>query len=102
MLMAGTRGYLDPVPVVDVRRFETELLEWFRSRHGDVLGTIRSTGTLGDEEAVEAAIAAFADQFRVSAGTPGEPDAEAQGDANSRVVDASNILPEEEISRAQS
>jgi F-type H+/Na+-transporting ATPase subunit alpha len=100
VLMAGTRGYLDKVPVTDVRRFEAELLDWFRSRHGDVLGTIRSTGALGDEEAVEAAIAAFADQFQPTGGIITEPDAEEQGEAASRVVDAPNILPEEEISRA--
>ena len=29
-IFAGTRGYLDDVPVADVRRFETELLEFFR------------------------------------------------------------------------
>ena len=28
VLYAGTRGYLDDVPVADVRRFETELLDW--------------------------------------------------------------------------
>jgi F-type H+/Na+-transporting ATPase subunit alpha len=102
VLMAGTRGYLDPIPVVDVRRFEDGLLEWFRSRHSDVLSTIRTTGGLGDEEAVEAAIAAFADQFTPTGGAVTEPDAEDQGDASSRVVDAPNILPEEEISRADS
>src|SRR3954449_2948977 len=31
-LYAGTRGHLDPVPVPDVRRFESELLTWFRTR----------------------------------------------------------------------
>src|SRR5690606_37580789 len=31
-LYAGTRGFLDPVPVVDVTRFESELLQWFQTR----------------------------------------------------------------------
>src|SRR5205085_7412845 len=43
-LYAGTRGHLDDIPVSDVRRFETELVEWFRTRHGDLLETMRSTG----------------------------------------------------------
>jgi F-type H+-transporting ATPase subunit alpha len=100
VLMAGTRGYLDPIPVTDVRRFEAELLEWFRSRHDAMLAHIRSTGDLGDVEAVEAAIAAFADQFLPTGGEVVEPEAEEQGDAISRLVDDRHILPEEEISRA--
>src|SRR5205823_12730825 len=39
-LYAGTRGHLDPVAVADVRRFETELLAWFRTRHADILDAI--------------------------------------------------------------
>src|SRR5690606_1523938 len=63
-LYAGTNGYLDPVPVGEVRRFEAELLEWFRSRHRDLLDHIRETGDLPDQEAFEGAIRAFAEQFR--------------------------------------
>jgi F-type H+-transporting ATPase subunit alpha len=59
-LYAGTRGYLDAVPVPDVRRFEQELLEWFRTRHGDVLDAIRSDGAIPDEDAFEAGIKSFA------------------------------------------
>ena len=33
-IFAGTKGYLDDMPVGDVSRFETELLEFMRSRHG--------------------------------------------------------------------
>jgi F-type H+-transporting ATPase subunit alpha len=62
-LFAGTRGYLDEVPVADVRRFEGALLEWFRTRHGDVLDGIRTTGAVADEDAFEAAVKSFAEQF---------------------------------------
>src|SRR3546814_13982194 len=48
-LYAATNGYLDPVPVEDVSRFEAELLEWFRARPGDVL---RSEGRRVGEEVV--------------------------------------------------
>ncbi len=66
-LYAATRGYLDPIGVADVRRFETELLEWFRTRHSDMLETIRTTGALPDADAFEAAIKGFAEMFQASA-----------------------------------
>lgn len=102
VLYAGTRGYLDGVSVADVSRFETELLEWFHSRHSDVLSSIRNDGKVPDEEALEAAIAAFADQFVGSGGETDEPGAEAQPDAATKIVDAANTLPEEDISRVNS
>jgi F-type H+-transporting ATPase subunit alpha len=40
-IFAGTKGYLDDIPVADVRRFEQELLEHMRSRHGSMLAGIR-------------------------------------------------------------
>ena len=101
VLHAGTRGYLDGVEVSDVGRFETELLEWFHSRHSDMLDAIRSNGAVPDEEALEAGISAFADQFVSGAPDAHEPDPEAQGEATTRMVDAPNTLPEEDVSRAQ-
>jgi F-type H+-transporting ATPase subunit alpha len=62
VLYAGTHGYLDPVPVKDVRRYETELLEWARATHSSVLDDIRTSGKL-DEDALKAALDAFADVF---------------------------------------
>ncbi|MGF1596452.1 MAG: F0F1 ATP synthase subunit alpha [Acidimicrobiales bacterium] len=101
VLYAGTRGYLDKVAVGDVQRYEIELLEWFHARHGDVLDSIRANGTVPDEEALEAAIGAFTDQFVGSGDGVHEPDPKAQGTATSAVVDASNTLPEEDISRVK-
>ncbi|HEV7887847.1 MAG TPA: F0F1 ATP synthase subunit alpha [Acidimicrobiales bacterium] len=66
-LYAGTHGYLDPIPVPDVRRFETNLVDWFRGRHADILEAIRSTGVIPDTEAFEGAIKAFADGFEPTA-----------------------------------
>ena len=100
VLYAGTRGYLDGIGVADVTRFESELVDWFRGRHSDVLGAIRDGGSIPDEEALEAAIAAFADQFAASDSSVHEPEAEDQGDASTRMVDAPHTLPEEDISRA--
>jgi len=60
-IWAGTKGKLDDVPLEDVRRFESELLDHLR-RNTDVLGTIASTGKLSDE--VESALAQGVDDFR--------------------------------------
>ncbi|HEY8547030.1 MAG TPA: F0F1 ATP synthase subunit alpha [Acidimicrobiales bacterium] len=62
-LYAATNGYLDPIPVSEVRRFEAELIEWFRGRHRDVLESIRTTGDIEDVEAFEAGIKEFAEAF---------------------------------------
>jgi len=63
-LYAGTRGHLDPVSVADVRRFEIELLTWFRTRHADILDAIRTGGTIPDEGALEVALKNFGEQFQ--------------------------------------
>ena len=60
---AGTRGYLDEVPVEDVRRFETELLEYMRTRHGDLLEKVRETGALPADDVLEGPIADFKEMF---------------------------------------
>jgi F-type H+-transporting ATPase subunit alpha len=65
-LYAGTRGYLDPISVADVRRFEDELLSWFRTRHADILDAIRTGGAIPDEGALETALKAFGEQFATS------------------------------------
>jgi F-type H+-transporting ATPase subunit alpha len=80
-IWAGTKGKLDDVPIEDVRRFETELLDHLR-RNSDVLTSIADTGKLGDD--LEAKLAEAVDEFRSNFlkadGTPlvgaGEPDEE--------------------------
>jgi len=100
-IWAGTRGHLDGVDVSDVGRFEADLLDWFRTRHADVLAGIQETGKIDDEDAFEAAIAAFAEQFDGSTASAGPaPDAEAT-DTDSTLVDADTTLPEEDISETK-
>jgi F-type H+/Na+-transporting ATPase subunit alpha len=70
-LYAGTRGYLDPIPVGDVQRFEAELLEYFSSRHADIVEAIRTAGAIPDVDAFEAGIREFAERFTPSTG-PGD------------------------------
>ena len=100
-IWAGTRGHLDRVDVSDVGRFEADLLDWFQTRHADVLAGIRETGKIDDEDAFEAAIAAFAEQFDGSTASAGPtPDAEVT-DTDSTLVDADTTLPEEDISETK-
>jgi F-type H+-transporting ATPase subunit alpha len=99
VIYAGTRGYLDDVPLADVKRFESDLLDWFSTRHADLLEGIRSTGDIADEDAFEAAIKAFAEQFVSSTPDTSEPEIEAQGDADATVKRAPVHLPEEEVTR---
>jgi F-type H+-transporting ATPase subunit alpha len=100
-LYAATHGYLDPVPVEEVRRFEAELIDWFETRHRDILDAIRTDGDIPDVETFEAAIVAFRDQFVVGGVALGEPTAEAQGAEEREMAGGrrEGILPEEEISR---
>ncbi len=49
VLYAGTNGYIDTIPVPQVRRYETELLDFMRLRHQDVLNAIVSKKTLDEE-----------------------------------------------------
>ena len=85
--------------MADVGEFEQGLLEWFRTRHGALLESIRSTGKLEDEDAFEAAIKAFAEQFEGSAEGGALAEAEAQPDADATVKRAPVHLPEQESSR---
>jgi F-type H+-transporting ATPase subunit alpha len=70
-IFAGTGGYLDDVPVADVRRFENELHEWMRTRHAGVLDEVRAKGTLPEDE-LKAAVVAFKEQFQPTETTSGE------------------------------
>ena len=63
VLYAGTQGFLDGIPVEDVTRYESELLEWFGTRHADMLDGIRDSGDIADTGALEAAITGFNEQF---------------------------------------
>ncbi len=63
VVFAGTKGYVDRVPVADVRRYEAELLTWLRAEHGDLLQSIRETGQLADEEELGRILRTFTDRF---------------------------------------
>ena len=71
-IYAGTAGFLDPIPVPEVRRFETELLEFMRTRHAELLESIRNSGKLPEGDALKDAVKSFAGQFQAD-----DPDKEA-------------------------
>ena len=84
-LWAGTTGKLDPVPVDDVSRFESEFLDYLRRSEPAILDTIRETSKFGDDSAssLESAYDAFANQFETSDGRsikPGKEEHEALAD----------------------
>jgi F-type H+-transporting ATPase subunit alpha len=63
-IFAGTKGYLDDIPTEEVGRFESELLEEFRSRYTDLLGSIKESGKLPDEQKLKDAIENFKERFQ--------------------------------------
>jgi F-type H+/Na+-transporting ATPase subunit alpha len=67
-IFVGTQGYLDDLPVEDVRRFEAEVHDYFRTRHADLLASIRDTGQLPDEAALKEAVNDFKSTFQLSTG----------------------------------
>jgi F-type H+-transporting ATPase subunit alpha len=65
-IFTGTTGVLDDLPVGDVRRFENELLDYFRGPHADLLAAIRTTGALPEGDALATAVADFKARFVIS------------------------------------
>ncbi len=96
-IWAGTRGHLDGVSVEDVQRFESELLDWFRTREAAKLAAVKESGKIDDEEAFDAAISEFAEQFTGSQNSGEAPDSEST-ETQSAIIDAETTLPEEDIS----
>jgi F-type H+-transporting ATPase subunit alpha len=69
-IFLGTKGHLDSVPVEDVQRFETELLEHVKASHDDILKDIRETKKL-PEEAEEKLVGVINDFKKGFAATDG-------------------------------
>jgi len=65
VIYAGVNGYLDPLPVTAVRKFEDGLLRLMREEHGDVLDAIRTQKEISDETGrkLKAAVDAYAKAF---------------------------------------
>ena len=85
-LFAGTKGYLDDLPVTDVARFESELLEFMHSNHAGLMDELI---TQKIPDALAGAVDAFKAQFTPTGGAAGNPvdpssvDADEMGEAQS-------------------
>jgi len=66
ILYALTRGFLDDIPVSDIRRFEEDFLNWLDHNHTDVVNTIVTTKDLPADDVMNAAINDFKKTFVVS------------------------------------
>jgi F-type H+/Na+-transporting ATPase subunit alpha len=66
ILYALTRGFLDDIPLVDVRRFESEFLNWLDHNRKDLLDHIKNTKDLPSDDDMAAALNAFKKTFAVS------------------------------------
>ncbi|SDJ60835.1 F0F1 ATP synthase subunit alpha [Nonomuraea jiangxiensis] len=67
---AGTTGELDDVPTEDIRRFESEFLDFLQSSHKGIFDGIRETNDLADDAvtALKDAITEFKKGFTTSSG----------------------------------
>ncbi|MED4953363.1 F0F1 ATP synthase subunit alpha [Paenibacillus macerans] len=68
-LYTAVKGYLDDIPLGDVRRFETEFLSFIQNNHDDVLQSIRDTKdlTADNEEKLKQVIEQFKRGFATKA-----------------------------------
>jgi F-type H+-transporting ATPase subunit alpha len=49
VIWAATKGYIDDIPIENVRRFEAELLQFVENSHPSVLQNIQTKKALTDE-----------------------------------------------------
>ena len=62
-IFAGTKGYLDDIPVADVRRFESELLASVRGRNAGMLAGMRENAKADVPAELGDVVAAFKSSF---------------------------------------
>ncbi len=63
VVYAGTKGWADTVPVPEVQRFATELVEYFKGNHAAVLDAIRTKGALPDGDELDRGLTSFLEGF---------------------------------------
>ena len=63
VIYAGTKGWTDSVPVSEVQRFGTELIEYFKAHHPDVLEAVRVTGALPEGDELDKGLSSFLEGF---------------------------------------
>ncbi len=67
-IWAGTTGKMDSIPVADVRRFESEFLDFVARERSGIMDVISNTRELSDDTvaALDEAVTAFKAQFKSS------------------------------------
>ncbi len=70
VIYAGSGGFVDDIPVSEVRRFESEMLSFLRSNHPELLQQIASAGTLPEEAELRKAIESFKSAFDAGVEAP--------------------------------
>jgi len=63
VVYAGTKGWADSVPVSEVQRFATELIEYFKGNHAGVLEGIEKSGKLPDGDELDKGLTSFVEGF---------------------------------------
>lgn len=66
ILYALTRGFLDDIPVTDIRRFESELFSWLDHNRKELLDQIVTTKDLPADEVMVSALNDFKKTFAIS------------------------------------
>jgi F-type H+-transporting ATPase subunit alpha len=68
-VFCGTEGYLEKIPVKDVKRFEKEFLEYVELKNPDILDSVKKEKDLSDEltESIRKVVEDFLSKFKVSA-----------------------------------
>jgi F-type H+/Na+-transporting ATPase subunit alpha len=66
IIYALVNGFLDDIPVADVKRFESEMFAWFEKNANLIFEHIRNTGNLPETEEFNKAIEDFKKTFVVS------------------------------------
>ena len=66
LIYAATKGWLDTIPVADIKRFEADLIQTIKSQHADVFETIRTTKALPDSDKLDGILRSFVDGFAVT------------------------------------
>ncbi|MCU1657825.1 MAG: F-type H+-transporting ATPase subunit alpha [Pseudonocardiales bacterium] len=74
-IWAGTTGKLDDIDVADVRRFETELLEYIGLHKSELFDTLATAKALEDDmvTALEQIVGEFKEQFQATASADATP-----------------------------
>lgn len=63
IIFAGTQGYLDKVPVENVKDYETKYLKFLKSDHSDILDEIAQTGEIKSEDRFREIIQSFTEKY---------------------------------------